>query len=84
MFVIASQILEQHGMDLELLKPLILETATKVQTQHPKLVQTGPAKRNDTEAMGKHMSLLHNFPEFQQLYKEISDSIRLHSNLKKG
>jgi predicted short-subunit dehydrogenase-like oxidoreductase (DUF2520 family) len=80
LYHIASQILEQQGLDMELLKPLILETARKVQTQLPHAVQTGPAKRNDMEAMVKHVSLLTHFPEFQHLYKEISQSILLHSN----
>src|SRR6201996_2566927 len=47
LYNIAQQLLAKDNLDFNLLRPLIDETAEKVQTQLPQAVQTGPAVRND-------------------------------------
>ena len=75
LYSISEDILKENNMDLELLKPLILETAKKIQTNSPKDVQTGPAKRNDQEVIENHIKLLGNNPAYQEIYKLMTQAI---------
>ena len=74
MYHISEEILAQHQLDFDLLKPLIMETARKVQTMAPKQAQTGPARRNDQDTIDKHLELLERKSD-QKLYKTITKSI---------
>ncbi len=76
LYHLSSQLLEQHQLKFDLLKPLILETAEKVQSALPIEVQTGPAVRNDEETMKKHLEFLKGSPEWQQIYEMLSNSIK--------
>lgn len=58
LYRVAHEITEGDGAEFDLLKPLILETANKVQTISPYMAQTGPAKRNDKKTLKKHLKLL--------------------------
>ena len=73
---IASRILKKNDLPFELLYPLIIETADKVQENLPGDVQTGPAKRNDQAIINKHLELLSSNLRYQSLYSELSKSIR--------
>ena len=75
MYTVAEDISLQGKVDFNLLKPLILETATKVLEHSPADVQTGPAKRNDQVIMNKHLDLLSEFPQYRSLYESISREI---------
>lgn len=75
LFDLAYQIMESKGLSFDLIRPLIFETANKVQYNSPTDVQTGPAKRNDKVTMGRHIDLLKNNLELQQLYEILSKSI---------
>lgn len=75
LFQVAYTILQEHGLSFDLLKPLILETAQKVQNQLPKDVQTGPAIRGDAETIQKHLKLLEKNPDWVILYKQLSEEI---------
>ncbi|MFC3198590.1 Rossmann-like and DUF2520 domain-containing protein [Parapedobacter deserti] len=76
LYAIGADILREHGLDFELIRPLILETAEKVMQYRPKDVQTGPAVRNDMGTMQKHLALLKDQPELAELYELISDQVR--------
>jgi len=78
MYIIAQKMLAENKLSFDLLKPLILRTAEKVQTQLPDHVLTGPAKRNDTEVMKAHLLFLESHPEYQEIYKLISTNIVKH------
>lgn len=71
----AEQFLNENELDLDLLRPLILETARKVQDISPADSQTGPAKRNDLSTIQKHMEMLNENTEFQKLYQLMTDQI---------
>lgn len=71
----AAEILHQSGLDFDLLKPLIKETAEKVQTMAPTDAQTGPARRNDREVISNHLIMLESQPELQKIYSFVSESI---------
>jgi predicted short-subunit dehydrogenase-like oxidoreductase (DUF2520 family) len=78
MYRISRDFLRSQGMDFDLLKPLILETAAKVMEMDPADAQTGPASRNDSEVVKDHIDLLKDHPELQKIYTFVSDSIRNH------
>ncbi len=74
MFVAAQSVLTENNLDFDLLKPLILETAKKVQELNPILAQTGPAVRNNKAIIDKHIEQLSS-PELEKLYRFVSESI---------
>ncbi len=74
-YAIADDLLQQNQLSFEMLKPLIKETANKIQTHAPENVQTGPAQRNDKKIMEAHLSTLSQQPNYQLLYKLISEGI---------
>jgi predicted short-subunit dehydrogenase-like oxidoreductase (DUF2520 family) len=76
MYAAAHQILQNKDLDFNLLRPLILETASKVQKMDPENAQTGPAKRADEKIMKHHLEMLKNFPAYETLYKLISAEIQ--------
>ncbi|MDN3580280.1 Rossmann-like and DUF2520 domain-containing protein [Mucilaginibacter flavus] len=75
LYGVAQQLLAHHQLDFNLLRPLILETAEKVQQQAPASVQTGPAVRNDQSTMAAHLQLLHDEPQMQAIYTLLSQAI---------
>jgi predicted short-subunit dehydrogenase-like oxidoreductase (DUF2520 family) len=75
LYGVAQQILTTHQLDFDLLRPLILETAQKVQERLPADVQTGPAVRRDEITMNNHLELLKDRPGLQQIYTLLSQGI---------
>lgn len=75
MYSAASEILDQSGVSFDLLKPLIKETAQKAIESDPVKAQTGPAVRNDKSVIQKHLEMLKDNPEFENIYRFVSDSI---------
>jgi predicted short-subunit dehydrogenase-like oxidoreductase (DUF2520 family) len=75
MYSIAGQVLADKGLNFELLRPLILETAWKVQELKPDDAQTGPASRGDKMILRKHDELLREYPEYREIYKKLSEAI---------
>ena len=71
----ASTLLQQHNLDFNMLRPLIMETAEKVQGHLPADVQTGPAIRNDEKTMAAHLQLLQDDADFQRVYTLLSQLI---------
>jgi predicted short-subunit dehydrogenase-like oxidoreductase (DUF2520 family) len=76
LYALSSDLLLQNEMDFSLLKPLILETAEKVQSLTPFGAQTGPALRRDEKTLAAHLDLLEGLPELQNIYQTLSDSIK--------
>jgi len=79
LYAIANEILAKNKLDFNIIRPLIAETADKVMTNFPAQVQTGPAVRNDKTTMNKHLAMLTDKPELQNIYQLLSDSIKLMS-----
>jgi len=75
LYTIAQQLLVQHQLDFDMIRPLIAETADKAVQQLPATVQTGPAVRNDMTTMSKHLEMLQNEPFMQQVYELLSQGI---------
>ena len=75
MYAIAEELLKEDNIDLDILKPLIIETANKIQHNSPSAMQTGPAKRNDEAVIKKHIEMLANATNHQDIYKIITENI---------
>jgi predicted short-subunit dehydrogenase-like oxidoreductase (DUF2520 family) len=75
LYYLAQQLLAEHQLPFDLLRPLILETAEKVQGYLPADVQTGPAIRNDEKTMATHLLQLNEKPELKALYTLLSQGI---------
>ncbi|HKG06976.1 MAG TPA: DUF2520 domain-containing protein, partial [Pedobacter sp.] len=76
MYVLGNVVLNEHRLDFEMLRPLIMETAEKVQADLPVNVQTGPAVRHDEQTELKHLQLLTGAPQLQEIYQTLSNSIK--------
>ena len=74
LFQIGNDICEENGISFDILKPLITETANKLNTLSPKEAQTGPAKRGDTSTINKHLDFLTD-PNQKEIYKILTKSI---------
>jgi predicted short-subunit dehydrogenase-like oxidoreductase (DUF2520 family) len=71
----AFRICQRHQLDFQLLKPLAIETALRLSSKPPGLLQTGPARRNDTDTLEKHRELLADDAQLKSLYENLTDSI---------
>jgi predicted short-subunit dehydrogenase-like oxidoreductase (DUF2520 family) len=80
--VLAEQVLKKKNMSLDILRPLILESAKRIQHNSPGAMQTGPARRGDTATLEEHLLLLKGEPKLQQIYRLISESIEETSGIK--
>ena len=76
LYALSEQMLAAHSLPPRSLAPLIAETAAKVQEMSATEAQTGPAKRDDTNTLQKHLGLLNPYPDWQEIYRILSDSIR--------
>ncbi|KUO68872.1 MAG: hypothetical protein APF83_01965 [Lutibacter sp. BRH_c52] len=73
LYQIGQEICEQNKVPFEILLPLILETANKITTLSPLDAQTGPAIRNDTKTIEKHIAMLNK--NQQEIYTLLTKSI---------
>jgi len=76
MYRIGENICLKNNIDFKILKPLILETAKKIETLSPTDAQTGPAKRNDKQTITNHLKLLPS--EFEEIYTLLTKFIQQH------
>lgn len=82
LYTIAEKILNTRKLSFDILKPLILETAGKIQDNSPAIMQTGPAKRGDKKIINEHLKMLKPYPGYKKIYKLISGSIYKAENKK--
>ena len=75
LYRIGHEITEMEGVDFNILKPLIKETANKIDTLSPYLSQTGPAKRNDKRTLKKHLKTLDK-DMHKEIYELMTKSIQ--------
>jgi predicted short-subunit dehydrogenase-like oxidoreductase (DUF2520 family) len=77
LYQLGNEICQENNVPFDILKPLILETAEKIQTLSPEDAQTGPAKRNDLSTIAAHESFLSNENQ-STIYKILTQSIQNH------
>jgi predicted short-subunit dehydrogenase-like oxidoreductase (DUF2520 family) len=75
MYTIGADICTENNIDFNLLKPLIKETAAKLDNLTPYQSQTGPAKRGDQKTLHKHLQLIKNTHQ-RELYTLLSNAIK--------
>jgi predicted short-subunit dehydrogenase-like oxidoreductase (DUF2520 family) len=75
LYRIGHEITESEGAEFDLLKPLITETAKKIQDMSPYMAQTGPAKRNDKKTIKAHLRHIEK-PQHKDIYKLLTNSIQ--------
>lgn len=75
LFLLSAEICEEHGVDFDLIRPLIRESCTKVMSQSPYDAQTGPARRGDNKTMNAHLEMLRS-PRLKEIYELLSKSIQ--------
>ncbi|TGE07540.1 Rossmann-like and DUF2520 domain-containing protein [Hymenobacter fodinae] len=73
---ISHALLTHDALPVDLLAPLVRETIDKALVEPPFQVQTGPAARHDQTTLARHEAALAAYPEWQILYKMLSDSIQ--------
>ena len=72
---IAHEICEKDSAEFDILKPLIKETARKIETVSPYRAQTGPAKRGDKKTIKKQLKALDNSTH-KAIYDIMTKSIK--------
>lgn len=75
LYQLGQEICEEHQVPFEVLKPLIQETADKINTLDPVDAQTGPAKRDDSTTIETHLAFLTNQNQ-KNIYKILTQSIQ--------
>ncbi|MGQ9848026.1 MAG: Rossmann-like and DUF2520 domain-containing protein [Bacteroidales bacterium] len=75
MIAMAEEWIQLNQLDFELLKPLIVETFTKILEQGAFSSQTGPAIRNDQITIEKHLKALDNHIDLKKMYSFVTESI---------
>lgn len=76
MYTLGERIAERAGLDFDVLRALVVETALKAaDAEHPRDVQTGPAVRGDEGVQRAHLELLAGDDDMQRIYQLISKTI---------
>ena len=77
LYQLAAEYCAAENIDFSFFYPMIEETAQRIQSQHPKELQAGPAFRGNRQTMEKHLILLEQYPQVKKLYQALSESIRV-------
>lgn len=75
LWTLSQLYLEKNNINFELLTPLLNETLEKALSIAPKNAQTGPAQRNDFKIIEKHLALLKENENMQNIYQLLTQSI---------
>jgi predicted short-subunit dehydrogenase-like oxidoreductase (DUF2520 family) len=75
LYRVAHEISDAKNINFDILKPLIMETARKVQEMSPYMAQTGPAKRNDKKTIKRHLKQIES-EEHKAIYQLLTNSIK--------
>lgn len=74
LWAVATELLDENGMDFEMLRPLMEETMAKAFESGAYSGQTGPARRGDKELMSHHIDSIGS-ETYRNLYRLLSRSI---------
>lgn len=79
LLLLAKNLLDNEGVEVEILRPLAEETIFKAYTMGPENAQTGPAVRRDATTLHRHLQYLNANPELKQIYQMLTSSIQRNS-----
>lgn len=72
---LCEKICSEAHLPPDVLRPLLTQTFERAFWGNPCETQTGPARRGDVATQKKHLELLQAHPQWQAVYKAISESI---------
>ena len=75
---IGEDLLKKSGIDFSAVRPLMKQTVNKLDFLTPQEAQTGPARRKDTKVLETHLSMLSSKPEYQLIYRLLTETIQKH------
>ena len=75
LMAVCEAICAEQQLPFSILQPIIEQTFDRIKKESPKQIQTGPARRHDSNTLQQHQQLLMNHPDWQAIYKVISTSI---------
>ena len=79
LYSIAENYCDKEKINFKNLLPLINEVTSRINTNSPKDVQTGPAIREDIFTLNRHLQALSTHTDLKYLYLKLSESIlKLH------
>jgi Domain of unknown function (DUF2520). len=78
LFSICEQLCGQNQLAFDVIKPILQQTTDILNYSSPSDHQTGPAIRGDIHTLQKHIELLKEYPQWQKIYKLISEAIQKH------
>lgn len=76
LFTVAHKLLDSADISFDMLLPLIKQTVDKLDKLSPEAAQTGPAVRNDSFIISRHLEMLQNEPKLAEIYRLITELIR--------
>lgn len=75
LYHVSDELLQKMDLPFDLVRPIIEETALRVQTHNPSGLQTGPAHRRDMKIISDHLEWLSSMRKYQELYALIAQCI---------
>ncbi|MFP9115507.1 Rossmann-like and DUF2520 domain-containing protein [Flavobacterium sp. RHBU_3] len=75
LYALGARVCEENNISFDILKPLIQETADKINSLTPVEAQTGPAVRNDTQTLQHHLDFLKD-GQLKEIYTLLTQSIQ--------
>lgn len=75
LYHVSDELLKKIELPFDLVRPIIEETAHRVQTYDPGVLQTGPAHRKDMKVITDHLEWLSSMKKYQELYALITQCI---------
>ncbi len=76
LYALSEEFCNRESVDFHLLLPLLAETIARLDHYPPAMLQTGPAIRNDSRTIAKHMTILKAYPALEKLYVTITENIQ--------
>lgn len=72
LYAMAQQLCMENQLPFEILHPIILSTAKRIQYADVRYTLTGPAVRKDTRTLRAHQKLLADKPEYLEIYNKMT------------
>jgi predicted short-subunit dehydrogenase-like oxidoreductase (DUF2520 family) len=76
LFALSDELLAANGLTLDLLLPMLSHQVEQLKKELPKNMQTGPALRGDTGTIERHLAMLNDRPDLQEIYTILTASIQ--------
>jgi predicted short-subunit dehydrogenase-like oxidoreductase (DUF2520 family) len=75
MLLLSQEIMREHSLSYDWLKPLVAEMINKSLAIGPENAQTGPARRGDFDILDQHTEFLQDDESLNEIYRLISQDI---------